>query len=65
MLSVRFRLQGEHRGEFMGLAATGSPFVMAGQTTMRFLDARVVERWTVADVYGLLVQLGAIPPPAA
>jgi len=25
----------------------------------------VVERWTVADVDGLLVQLGAIPPPAA
>jgi hypothetical protein len=29
-----------------------------------FRDGRVVERWSQADMLGLLVQLGAVPAPA-
>jgi hypothetical protein len=28
-------------------------------------DGRCVERWSTADMYGLMVQLGAVPAPAA
>jgi predicted ester cyclase len=60
-LAARFRLSGEHLGEFMGIPATGRPFVLNGQTVMRFRDGRILERWTTADMLGLLVQLGAMP----
>jgi predicted ester cyclase len=62
-LAARFTLSGEHHGEFMGIAPTGRPFVLQGQTVMRFADGRVVERWTTSDQLGLLIQLGAVPPP--
>lgn len=64
-LAIRFRLVGEHRGPFLGVPATGRPFVLNGQTIMRFEDGRVVERWTTGDLLGLLVQLGALPAPGA
>lgn len=64
-LSARFRLEGEHHGEFMGIAPTRKAFVLPGQTIMRFTDAKIVERWTTSDLLGLMVQLGAVPPPAA
>jgi len=64
-LAARFHLSGEHHGDFMGVPATGRPFVLNGHTIMRFRDGRVVERWTTGDLLGLMVQLGALPPPAA
>jgi steroid delta-isomerase-like uncharacterized protein len=64
-LAVRFHLTGEHKGEFMGVPATGRPFVLNGQTIMSFRDGRVVERWTTSDLFGLLTQLGAIPAVGA
>ena len=62
-LAARFHLGGEHKGEFLGVPPTGRPFVLNGQTVMRFRDSRVVERWTTGDILGLMVQLGALPPP--
>lgn len=62
-LAVRFHLDGEHRGEFMGIPPTGRSVVLTGQTVLRFRDARIVERWTTADLLGLLVQLGVVPAP--
>jgi predicted ester cyclase len=62
-LAARFRLTGEHHGNFMGVPATERPFVLTGQTILRFRDGRVVERWTTSDLLGLMMQLGAIPAP--
>jgi steroid delta-isomerase-like uncharacterized protein len=62
-LAGRFHVAGDHKGEFMGVPATGRPFVLHGHTIMAFRDGRVIERWTTADVLGLLTQLGALPPP--
>lgn len=62
-LAARFRLSGEHKGEFRGIPATGRPFVLSGQTILRFQDGRVVERWTTSDLLGLLTQLGVFPTP--
>ena len=64
-LALRFHLAGEHRGEFMGVPATGRTFVLNAQTIMHFRDGRVVERWTTGDLLGLLTRLGALPAPGA
>ncbi len=64
LFSCRFSLSGEHRGTFLGVTATGRPYVLDGVTIMRFRGEQVVERWTTADFLGLLVQLGAVPAPA-
>ncbi len=63
-LAARFHLDGEHRGEFMGVPPTGRAIVLDGQTVLRFGDGRIVERWTTVDMLGLMMQLGAIPAPA-
>jgi predicted ester cyclase len=62
-LAARFHLSGEHRGEFMGVPPTGRPFVLNGQTAMHFRDGRILERWTTADMLGLLIQLGVMAAP--
>lgn len=55
----RWRVTGTHVGELLGVPATGRTIELAGQTFWRFgPDARVLERWTVADALGLRAQLG-------
>src|SRR5262245_23378290 len=61
--ACRFTISGAHTGPFMGRAATGRRYSMGGITIMRFAGDRVVERWSCADMLGLMVQLGAVPPP--
>ncbi len=59
----RYTMSGEHRGNFMGVPATGRPYSLPGITIMRFDGDHVVERWSSADFLGLMVQIGAIPAP--
>ena len=56
----RWEFSGTHRGEFLGLAATGNSIRVEGATFSRF-DGRglVVEDVNFWDVPGLLAQLGA------
>jgi hypothetical protein len=35
-----------------------------GITVLHFRDSRCIERWSSADFLSLLVQIGAMPPPA-
>jgi predicted ester cyclase len=62
--TIRFTMHGTHVGEFMGVPPTGAQIALGGITTLRFAGDRVVERWSQADMLGLLVQLGAVPAPA-
>jgi predicted ester cyclase len=57
-VALRLHLVGEHRGEFIGVAPTGRAIQVNGQTILKFNDGRVVERWTIADLTGLMSQLG-------
>jgi predicted ester cyclase len=63
-VAIRFVQRGTHVGAFMGLPPTGREFAMTGQTVLHFRDGLVVERWSAADMFSLMVQLGAIPAPA-
>ena len=63
LYACRFTMTGRHGGTFMGVPATGRAYALGGITMMRFANGKVVERWSTADMLGLLVQLGAVPPP--
>jgi predicted ester cyclase len=63
-LTLGFRFMGTHDGAFMGVPATGRPVDVPGITILRFSGERCVERWAVADFLSVLIQVGAIPPPA-
>jgi steroid delta-isomerase-like uncharacterized protein len=64
---ARTRGTGTHRGDFMGMPATGRSIDVELIDIMRFdRDGRVSEHWGVFDALGMMQQLGAIPagPPA-
>ncbi len=62
-MAFSFVMSGHHRGPFMGLPATGRPYVLNGITILRFRGDQVAERWASADMLGLLIQIGAIALP--
>jgi predicted ester cyclase len=63
-VTVRFTMSGTHVGEFMGVPATGRDVAVPGITILHFRGDTVVERFSQADMLGLLVQIGAVPAPA-
>jgi steroid delta-isomerase-like uncharacterized protein len=50
---------GTHRGDFLGIAPTGRTVRFDTVDAMRVRDGRIVEHWGVADLYGVVGQLGA------
>jgi predicted ester cyclase len=64
-VAVRFIVTGRHDGELMGVSATGTDVAITGISIYRFRNGKIVERWTSADVYGFLVQVGVVAAPAA
>jgi predicted ester cyclase len=63
-VTIRFTLSGRHTADFMDVPATGREITLPGITILRFDGPTCVERWSSADMLGLLVQLGAVPMPA-
>ena len=63
-LTCRFTLSGRHDGPFLGVPGTGLEIALPGITVLRFVGERCVERWSCADMLGVLVQIGAVPAPA-
>lgn len=50
-----------HKGDFMGIPASGRKVVMTGTTVFRFGDhGKIVEGWWQYDRLGLMAQLGAL-----
>lgn len=62
--ATRFTTTGRHVDAFMGVAATDLPITLPGITILHFEGAQVIERFSQADMLGLLVQIGAVPAPA-
>jgi steroid delta-isomerase-like uncharacterized protein len=60
----RFTARATHRGEFMGIAATGKVVTYTGIVISRFAGGKCVEDWEQADMLGLMQQLGAVPQMA-
>jgi steroid delta-isomerase-like uncharacterized protein len=56
----RFTTGGTHRGELMGLAATGKTFKLTGIDICRIADNKIVEMWVCWDALDFLNSLGAV-----
>ncbi|MFD9001293.1 ester cyclase [Streptomyces sp. NPDC059582] len=58
---TRWTWQGTHRGDFLGIAATGRQVSMTGTTVFRCgADGKIVEGWWQYDRLGLMAQLGVL-----
>ena len=57
----RWRAQGTHQGELMGIAPTGNEVTITGITIHRIEDGKIVEEWDNWDALGLMQQIGAVP----
>ena len=54
---VRWRLLGTHMGDFRGIAPTGRAIALKGIAIYRVEDGKLMERWVVTDLYGLLEEI--------
>lgn len=64
-VASRFEWTGTHNGEFLGIPATGRKVAVWGFVFDRLEQGRIKETRILMDTLGLMMQLGAIPPPAA
>jgi steroid delta-isomerase-like uncharacterized protein len=63
---TRFSASGTHKGEVMGVAATGLHVPrVTGITIHRISHGRIVELWANWDALGLLQDMGVVPRFAA
>jgi steroid delta-isomerase-like uncharacterized protein len=56
----RNSVTGTHRGEYMGLPATGRVVAYNEIFIFRFVNGRIAETWGVVDVFSQMQQLGVI-----
>jgi steroid delta-isomerase-like uncharacterized protein len=57
----RTTVTGTHRGEYMGLPATGKTVTYNEIFIFRFVNGRIAETWGVVDVASQMKQLGLLP----
>jgi len=62
-VTARFTARGIHKGNFMGLPATGKPITMSGIEIFRIKDGKIIELWGEVNLLGLMQQLGLFPEP--
>lgn len=61
LVSYRATESGTHRGEFLGIPATGKAATWTEIQFFRIANGKVVEHWVDVDIYGWFQQLGVIP----
>jgi len=49
-VTARFTAHGTHKGDFMGLQATGKPITMTGIEIFRIKDGKIIELWGEAKL---------------
>ena len=60
-VASRFEWTGTHKGEFLGVPATGRPVRVWGIVVDRLKDGRIKDTRIIMDTLGLMAQLGAVP----
>jgi len=60
-VASRFEWTGTHKGEFLGVPATGRPVRVWGVVIDRLEDGRIRDTRIIMDTLGLMTQLGALP----
>ena len=62
-VACRWSGRATHRGDFMGVAATGKAITTTGIVIYRIANGKIQEEWDYSDVLGLMQQLGVGPLP--
>jgi len=62
---TRFEWTGTHRGEFLGVTATGRSVKVWGMVIDRLQSGRIKDTRIIMDMLGLMMQLGMLPPRRA
>ena len=60
---VRRTFRGTHKGEFMGVPASGNEVTFGGIFIARCDGGKMEEQWVVFDALGLMRQIGGVPSP--
>jgi len=64
-VAVPWASRGTHVADWVGIPATGKSTGIQGVDIHLPRDGRPAEHWDVADIYGFLLRIGAVPAPAA
>ena len=57
---VRWRLLGTHLGDFRGIAPSGQTIALDGIAIYRVDGGKLMERWVVTDLHGVLEKIGEL-----
>jgi predicted ester cyclase len=60
-VAIHWRIEGIHKGDFLGASATGNPVTFQGIAWLRIADGKIVEDTAYWDKLSILQQLGAAP----
>ncbi len=60
-VASRDTVHATHKGEFMGIPATGKRVSVSAMHFLRFENGQIAEHWGITDVAGLMQQLGVGP----
>jgi predicted ester cyclase len=61
-VAIHWRIDGTHKGDFLGVAATGKPVTFLGIALLRITDGKIADDIADWDNQSILEQLGAVPP---
>jgi steroid delta-isomerase-like uncharacterized protein len=64
-VAARFTMRGTHHGSFFGVPPTGKTIAVQAVNFYRLSGGQFVEERGQPDLLGLLMQIGAVPPPGA
>jgi steroid delta-isomerase-like uncharacterized protein len=62
-IAARFTMRGTHDGAFMGVPPSGRQIRVSAMNFYRIADGKIVEEFGQPDMFGLMLQIGAIPLP--
>jgi steroid delta-isomerase-like uncharacterized protein len=65
VVAARWRAKGTHRGDGLGMAASGKAAEFNGMGFARVEGGKIAEGWNLFDQLGMLQQLGIATVPAA
>ena len=62
LVAGRMTTTGTHKGDFLGIAATGKQVKFSEIHIVRIANGKATEHWGNSDDMGMMQQLGVIPP---
>lgn len=60
---IRWTGKGTHKGEMLGVPASGKRVTSTGYDEFRIQSGKIVEMWQIWDLFGFLEQVGAVARP--